>query len=52
MKKEYKNLLLIAGGTFIGLSIIFRKPLTQGGKKILEKLKVRVRGLAGGKGRG
>jgi muramidase (phage lysozyme) len=36
MKKEYKNLLLIAGGTFIGLSIIFRKPLTQGGRKILE----------------
>ena len=38
MKKEYKNLLLIAGGTFIGLSIIFRKPLTQGGKKFWNTL--------------
>jgi len=36
MKKEYKNLLLIAGGTFIGLSIIFRKPLGQAGKKIMD----------------
>ena len=36
MIKEYKNLLLIAGGTFVALSIIFRKPIAQGGKKILE----------------
>lgn len=36
MKKEYKNLLMIAGGVFIGLSIIFRKPLGQAGKKIMD----------------
>ena len=36
MKKEYKNLIMIAGGVFIGLSIIFRKPLEQAGKKIMD----------------
>lgn len=36
MRKEYQKLLLIGAGMFVALSIIFRKPIASGTKKIME----------------
>jgi muramidase (phage lysozyme) len=36
MNKLTQNLLLVSAGTFAVLAILFRKPLAQGGKKIME----------------
>lgn len=36
MRKEYQKLLLVGTGTFVALSIIFRKPIATGTKKIME----------------